>query len=208
MKISKTGLRLLSIPVLGGLLVFSALSQRETEDQQSRYVDTDTKQNLTILAAGCKQDPETLALAIRWLGNHRISAAVPGLIKCLDFRIPDPPPRPQGTVIKAPDRLLEREDEYPAIDALYEIGSPALAPVERIIADNEPDSIVSQNAMEVFQLLFREDLRKGVNFLRVAASESASPTAKERLEKAAADTASKWKRMSAPASVKPETKQD
>lgn len=85
-----------------------------------------------------EQRPATAASGIRLLGKLRAAEYVPLLVQKLTFEV----------FFKETKRPQPPEDLYPAVQALIDIGSPALGPLmERLKVDD--DKIVQQNGAAV-----------------------------------------------------------
>lgn len=129
-------------------------------------------------------DPDRLVQAIRRLGEMKAVEAVDDLARLLTFRNWYPwekdPHEPKIEV-----RLLGTGDRYPAIRALQLIGPPALPTLVKVIEAHKPDSLETQNVMEVIILLSRYERSRYVRTLKDAAAMAPSREAAERLLKAA-----------------------
>ena len=82
--------------------------------------------------------------------------------------------------------IITQSERYPAIDALFQIGKPALPALCKVIASDAPASINSKNATLTIILIFRDDPQQGVNFLDDQASKAPPPVAASRFRAAAA----------------------
>lgn len=131
-----------------------------------------------------ENDPERVVRAIQELGELRNPAAIGALVKILTFRRwaawekdPNKPvdlsmPRSRGMI-------------YPAVNALKEIGPPSLPALIKVIESHEPNTLETENAMEVIIDLSRYERSAYVQKLKDATESAATPEAAARLRKAA-----------------------
>lgn len=54
---------------------------------------------------------------------------------------------------------------YPATDALFQIGEPALPQLVEVIKENNAESLAYKNACYTVMLIFRERPQEGINYL-------------------------------------------
>ena len=74
---------------------------------------------------------------------------------------------------------------YPAVGSLFEIGKPSLPSLLRLIANNDPKSLESENALTAVMLIFRDEPQVGVQYLKDAAEKNSSRLKRQRLLTAA-----------------------
>lgn len=136
--------------------------------------------------------------AIQKLGNIKARNAIPELIEYLDFERKFESTQKQDPNLKIdPLEVTHWQDRplsgrYPAISALFQIGKPALPSLVKVIKENDVDSVKSKNALEVIQLIFRDDLSEGVKYLENAVGESKTQDGQQRLQNALEKTREEW----------------
>jgi hypothetical protein len=153
--------------------------------------DTDANREITRLLRIVQderlrtEDPDKVAQAIAELGEMRATIAVDDLIKLITFRRTFPQERgnPEGVINEI--HMITPAGRFPAIGSLFEIGKPSLPGLIRLIADHEPKSLESENALIAVRLIFRDEPLAGVQYLRDAATRTNSSLRKERLTIAA-----------------------
>lgn len=126
-------------------------------------------------------EPERLAGAIRRAGDLKAQEAIGSLIRLLTFRYKSPREQEAeevGIAIAVPQ-------PYPAVSALFQIGEPALPALIRHIETNDTDPLARRNAAQALMSIFREEPRKGICYLRAAATKAPTPVAAQWLDEAA-----------------------
>lgn len=131
-----------------------------------------------------EQEPERLVHAIQRLGQMKAVEAVEDLAKLITFRRTFPwEDESLGAIQEfSVVTILSR---YPAAGALYEIGPASLPVLVKVIVDQEPSSLASENAIFTIWAIFKPDPASGVRFLRNRVEEAPTPEATERLLAAA-----------------------
>ena len=131
-----------------------------------------------------KSDPDRVTSAIAQLGEMRSAESVDDLIELLTFR--------RSLHVGNADPNMIREihpvapsEQYPATEALIQIGTPSLAALVRVIETHELGSVESENANFAVSMIFREDPEAGASYLRSAASRSSNRQSISRLQTAA-----------------------
>jgi hypothetical protein len=119
--------------------------------------------------AGNDRRKETVRTAIELLGDLRFVKAVPLLVDNLTFRVHWP--------AMSPRRALR---QFPAVEALIEIGLPSVAPVVTK-AEETDDELVLTLAYFVVQRVL--GARLGVAYLRDRAAQQPDATKRGRLER-------------------------
>jgi hypothetical protein len=109
---------------------------------------------------------------IKHLGQARDVKAVGVLISYLDYVDPATAPRPSGGADIRP--------HYPAITALFLIGTPATLPLLTTIEDSH-DSKIRHNATLAYSSIYRDDLASGIRRAREQESHSNSVSGREHL---------------------------
>lgn len=127
------------------------------------------------------ENPDKVAQAIVALGELRATDAVEDLIKVITFKRTFPQERgnPEGVVNDI--HLITREGRFPAIGALFEIGKPSLPSLVRLIANHDPKSLESENALVTVRSIFRDEPQAGVQYLKDAGEKSSSSLSRQRL---------------------------
>jgi hypothetical protein len=116
---------------------------------------------------------------IRAIGDKRIIESVPALIGLLDFKYENPLANPAVGFSRYAGII---SSDYPAVEALVQIGKPSLQALTKVIEDEETKSLKSDNALYAIQLVFRNDLLKAVEFLEKSVVDSPTRAGKERLQ--------------------------
>lgn len=129
-----------------------------------------------------KADPERVFKAMRRLGELGSVEAVDDLVRLLtlkrvfDWETPENAGR---TGIE--ETIIVPANRYPAIDALFLIGRPALPALVGVLEKYEGGSLESENAVYTVFAIFRERPSDGAALLRRASAEAASADAARRL---------------------------
>jgi hypothetical protein len=129
-----------------------------------------------------KMHPEQVVSAIQRLGEMRAVEAIDDLVGLLTFA--------RRFEWERDDAIIEIQpitpgNRYPASEALFEIGRPALPALVKVIELNKLDSLPGQNALFAIRNIFRENLSEGVKYLKSAAEASATPDSAQNLSRAA-----------------------
>ena len=124
---------------------------------------------------------DCLLNAVRLAGKQKVVDAIPYLIEMLDWEE------------KSRDRYKfhPKGSEFPAIDALFQIGEPAVPSLIRVLAEQNPNSNESRNALHAFMLIHRDDLAKGIQSLKEE-SQRRSGVMRQHLKTAAANGRKMW----------------
>lgn len=144
-----------------------------------------------------KLSSSTKINAIKRLGNAKVKRATALLIKYLDYEdkaevLRTKPKTINGVTVITEQNDLSLSERYPATGALFQIGESALPALVKVIENEEPNSLKSQNALYAVQQIFVEDWLKAVLYLEKAAAESKNPDGSERLQRAARETKKMW----------------
>jgi hypothetical protein len=131
-----------------------------------------------------ESNPNLVARAILRLGDLKATEAIDDLVALLRFRVWLPYEKDPNAP-KSEDHIVTPARRYPAISALREIGPPALPALFKVIESHEPDSLETQNAMEVIIFLSRYERPAYVQKLKDAAADATSVETVQRLLKAA-----------------------
>jgi HEAT repeat protein len=124
------------------------------------------------------EDPEKVVEAINKLGEMKAASAVDDLAQLLTFRLVSRGERLTGM-------RSEADARFPAVNALYLIGKPALPALVKVIENFDEQDLMSRNALNTMLSIFREKLSEGVEYVNQAASRSSSALGSQRLEKLA-----------------------
>jgi hypothetical protein len=127
-----------------------------------------------------------IAHAAEQIGLHQYIPAVKTLVRYLDYRLPEDPSRAHRPVIS---KLPTLGTIYPVIDALFEIGQPAVPDLVEAIASSATSDTARENAVQVVVLIYRSDVAESVRVLMRASKASPDPEASMRLYDAARKTA-------------------
>ena len=133
-----------------------------------------------------KREPKRVIAAITDLGNLRATSAIGDLIKVLTFR-----------------QTFDHEDEeeislitpgnrFPAIEALFKIGMPALPALTKVVASSGSKSTRAQNAVYTVMVIFREHPEDGVAYLEEQASHARTSAGAARLKAGTAEGKRTW----------------
>jgi hypothetical protein len=127
-----------------------------------------------------KQNGDCVTWAIRRLGEQEYEAAVPTLVRLLDFQRP-PNPREKAGFIVHPVGLW---DLYPAAGSLSLIGEKALPEILRVIEAASVSQTARENALFVWMETYRrtDSQRKGVAVLKQEEIKANDEKVKQRLK--------------------------
>jgi hypothetical protein len=134
--------------------------------------------------------PACIAYAADQIGLQQYSPAVKTLLRYLDYRLPEDPARAHLAAISRTPTLGTL---YPATDALFEIGKPAVPDLVELIASSATSEIARSNAIQVLFLIHRSDVAESVRVLMRASKASSDREASMRLYDAARAAAAKCK---------------
>jgi len=165
------------IVMIGLLLPMRPAHAQETCPDLS---SSSTKELISFLERnGHAADPACVKKIITQLGDAKQVAAINVLISLLEFRRPDTEMEKQ--------HLLSIEDRYPAVEALFQIGMPAVPSLVSALASYRTSDLSRQNALRALEEIHSEDPTKAISLLRKAASEAKTGAEAVRLESAARD---------------------
>ena len=155
------------------------------------------EQNLIEILKNKKESSEVILAAIKTLGNKKSTQSIPELIKYLDYEKLYPSRQPENVEGVKVDgfevgRTITVSGRYPATEALIRISEPALPALVKVIEDEEPNCVRSQNALYTVQQIFVEDWLKAVLYMEKASTESKNPNGSKRLQLAAQKTKAMW----------------
>lgn len=109
--------------------------------------------------------------AILEIGHRHHAAAVGTLVQYLDYQTALPPKLSGFTLV----------EKYPAINALFVIGKPAVGPLIGAISKEDTSETVRENAVVTMLQLFRDNMPGAVSTLSGASRNAADNAASERL---------------------------
>lgn len=112
-----------------------------------------------------EQSPEVVAATIKRLGEMRTATAVTDLIDLLTFQ-------PTSANTRRTEIRTEADERYPAMDALFLIGKPALPALVKVVAANDEKTLVNRNAAHTILSIFRDSPSEGAEYLTKAAKDS------------------------------------
>ncbi|MCI0628505.1 MAG: hypothetical protein L0387_43790 [Acidobacteria bacterium] len=124
-------------------------------------------------------DPERFEAAIAHLGELRAEKAIDLLVPLLDYKAHKYRRKDECFVTGSGESL------YPVVDAVAQIGKPAVPAIVRALENREPESRWAINARGTLILIFREELGAGVDVLSAAARKSETADGASRLRAAA-----------------------
>ena len=130
------------------------------------------------------------AYAIELVGRRRSPQVTTTLIRFLDFARPADPARAH---LPVNFRIPTLGSIFPATDALFEIGKPAIPDLVKAIAMHSTSDTARNNAIQVIFQIYREDVAEAVRVLNRAAKTSTEWEASQRLFDAAQKTAAMCK---------------
>lgn len=165
-------------------------SKQDNDDEAQPFKDVLENNDENLL-------PDTKIKAIKRLGNIRAVNAVSSLSKYLDYEDKAEVLRRKPQTINGITVITQYNDlvlpiQYPAVGALIQIGQRALPALLKVIENENPDSIKSQNALYAIEQIFIEDELKAVLYLEKAGGESQIPNGSERLQLAAQKIKTKY----------------
>ncbi len=121
-----------------------------------------------------RQSP-CISAVIKQVGQSRDVSAAHVLVRYLDFVDPATAPSPDGSAFTRPD--------YPAVDALFQIGKPATRELVSAIQAGE-SSKIRENAANTYMFVYRDDLASGIRLLKKEELLVQSADARSRLRDA------------------------
>ena len=176
MRIMFTHLAVLAFLFVEPSLCFSEASCRELKHTTPERMVEYLQQSTGALSQTC------VAYAIDELGSRKHVAAAEILTKYLDF------PRP-GTELNGRTNVIVRipwlGDYYPAVDALFEIGRPAIPSLIRVLGAGGTSDLARRNAVGVVGAVFRDNVVDAVVLLNDANRSAEDPGVAGRLLDAA-----------------------
>jgi hypothetical protein len=163
-------------------------------DSVSFSAKSPKRQSAELLAAlhdpsSLNGDQKCLFAAIKAVGQRRIVAAIPDLVKLIYLR-------ENLWWEDTPDQFhpITTMSRFPAAGALFQIGEASLPALLQIMQEHDPGSLEADIASDAVMTIFRENRAEGVKSMRAAASKAASKEAKDRLSLAADRAQKKWVR--------------
>jgi hypothetical protein len=124
------------------------------------------RQQSTIRSSSC------ITPVIKRLGETCDVKAIPLLTGYLDYLQPGTGPLPGGGAAERP--------HYPAVDALFQIGTPATGDLLKAIQTGSSPTI-QRNAFLAYLFVYRDDLASGIRILRDQAALSKTEDVRRRL---------------------------
>ena len=125
-----------------------------------------------------RQDPKRAVAAINRLGELKAESAIGDLISILTFR-------QQFSKEQEEIGIVSSIQRYPAINALWQIGKPALPALSAVIASKDASSIESKNAIYTVMLIFRDAPKQGVKYLEDQSTTAPNQSVASRFRAAA-----------------------
>lgn len=172
----------ISIAALSVLTLLISVGQVLSQDKQpSMSKNQEGVQLLNILHDEelRVREPERFTKAIERLGEIKSVESIEDLVQLLTFRRNIEPER-IGDVIVG-ERYISPVNYYPAVGALFSIGKSSVPALTKVIEKEEIGSLASKNAIYTVTQIFRDTPSEGVEYLREAATKTASSQAAQRL---------------------------
>jgi hypothetical protein len=191
---------LVLVAVIFGIAVFSQTEKRldvgaTTDKKQTDLQEKDEVQRLLqilMISENKVKSPKLVTETILKLGTMRDERAIPELVKYLDYEPKFEKAQSQDLITDTAEIThwndLPTSGRYPAVGSLFQIGKPALPALIKILEERESMSIESKNALRTIQLIFREELPQGIEYLETARDNSTTELGKRRLQIAVSET--------------------
>lgn len=128
---------------------------------------------------GRTADPDCVTKIIYHLGETKDVSSVTVLIGLLDFRRPDTEMEKQ--------HIRTMEGKYPAVEALFSIGKPAVPAIVSTLAGGKTSDISRENALLTLVEIYREDPSLVIPLLKKAAEGAKTSVEAARLQSSARD---------------------
>src|SRR5579872_719275 len=119
-----------------------------------------------------RTNPVCVEFAIEQLGKLRASAAAPILIEFLDFPTPMSVEQEFTRMVISSSHFGSR---YKAVEALFDIGEPALPSVMKALQDRSAPTIKFKNALDAYASIHREHIALAIKALRDSDGDSLCP---------------------------------
>ena len=176
------------ITLLSALLITSATLARGQECENWRNASSTELVSLLSSAVPDQNNKDCMSWAIAKLGNQRYEAAVPVLIRLLDFKRPLTKSETQGVYLH-PQTVWEL---YPAARALDAIGKTALPALVTAIKAESTSDIARVNAVAVLMGMHKYEKEKGVALLKQEETTATDDATKRRLQWAVGNAVQNW----------------
>jgi len=166
-----------TVTALAGALFFSGAATCSFAASPCPALDGSTPASRLEYLRGerARLSPACVLVAVAQLGYDRYVPAVKTLVGYLDYRDPAKMPGFRSAHIEWSGSV------YPAGEALFQIGKPAVSQLIEAIADATTSDLVRNNAADAVSTIYREDLPEGVAVLVRAARAQTDPLASVRL---------------------------
>jgi hypothetical protein len=158
-------------PILLLCIVFTSLIS-VAQHRSCATVTADTAESKKLLEeqssirqSGC------ITPAIKRLGSVGDSKAIHVLVSYLDYVDPATAPNPSGGADEPPS--------YPAVGALFQIGTPATSDLLEAVQNDNP--VIGKNAAITYLSVYRDDLPLGIRLVLGERSKATDPGAQKRL---------------------------
>lgn len=156
--------------MLGALCCLAPIHSMKAADLCSDLRGRDTAAHLEYLRGDrSKLATKCIVTAIEYVGAKRYTQAIDVLVHYLDYHEPDQDPQ---KYVKGGIPAL-----YPAVDALYSVGKPAVPELITVISDANSTELVRQNAAYAVFLICGVHPPVGIEVLVSAAHAQADPIA-------------------------------
>jgi hypothetical protein len=122
------------------------------------------------------------------LGKQRYIPAGSIIVRYLDFKLPEPPPKP-GPVRIGPLQLIGAN--YPAAEALVKMGRPCSTFVAWAAVNPAASALIQKNALQVLWVIHSENIPEAVTALTRIGQSSKDPLTSQRAFDLAREVATK-----------------
>jgi hypothetical protein len=170
-------------------LLGSAARAGDPQESCRELIGAAMEANLRYLQGDrSEMKPSCVVYAIDQAAAAHTVAAVPVLVKLLDYRLPDRPLKPEDAVQTTMPWLGTK---YPAARGIFAAGKPAVQALVTAVAAPDTSAVARANAVEMVVLIYRDNVAEAPAVLNRAARASDDPEVSRRLLDAARDAASK-----------------
>lgn len=150
-----------------------------------RFEHLSMEEMTSELQRGDRSDGDCIAFLLKQLGEARYKHASYPIAAYLDFEWPKK--KPDETLL--PGRLRGLRGHYPAVGALYDIGTDAVPDMIRFLSGANVTPLAHKNDIATLLMIYREDQAQAVEALMKASHRVSSPEVAGRLLRAAHEAA-------------------
>ena len=160
------------------LVVTLLLAQLVAATECAEVQNSNSAQLIAFLKeSGGSSESGCVAQAIVRLGAWRDPAGTAVLISFLAFQRPATELEEGG--------LVDLHDRYPAVPALFSIGSEAVPALVNAIASGQLNDLATRNAIRAVSLIYRDTPPDSIKVFQKAGKSSNDPASRKRLQLAA-----------------------